>query len=233
MIGDRSPRIHRLVSHLYANLPEVEAARAVIVTESFMETESLPIIKRKAHAFAALMDKLPIVIREGELIVGSPTRTPRGCQTFPEFSWEWLAAEFDTLATRSADPFFISEETKQTLHKIHPYWKGKTTSDLALSLLSDEAAQAIAANVFTVGNYLYNGIGHLCVRYDKVIAIGYEGISAEARALREKCHPGDADYATRTAFLDAVILSCEAAVRYAARYAITLISSKSQKMGGR
>ena len=45
-------------------------------------------------------------------------------------SYEWLESEFDTIETRSADPFYISEETKDTLRKVYPYWKGRTTSCL-------------------------------------------------------------------------------------------------------
>ncbi|MGN1129094.1 MAG: pyruvate formate lyase family protein, partial [Candidatus Flemingiibacterium sp.] len=44
-------------------------------------------------------------------------------------------------------------------------------------------------------------------------------IIAEAKAALEKCDFGDADYAERTAFLKAVIESCEAAITYAKRYA--------------
>ena len=215
----RAPRIQKLVEVLYAKMPEIESARAKIITESYKKTEALPTVLRRAKAFADVLDNIPIVIREHELVVGSVTIAPRGCQTFPEFSWEWLEAEFDTVAARVADPFYISEETKQTLKDTHPYWKGKTTSELAASLMSDEAAVAIAHNVFTVGNYFYNGVGHICVDYEKVIAIGYEGILAEARVHREKCQPPDADYAARTSFLDGVIISCEAVVRYARRYA--------------
>lgn len=215
----RSPRIPKLVEHLYAKMPEVESARALLLTESYRATEGQPIITRRAKAFAHILKHIPIVIREGELIVGSSTIAPRGCQTFPEFSYEWLEAEFDTLATRSADPFYISEQTKQDLRAVHGYWKGKTTSELASSYMPPEAHKAIEHGVFTPGNYFYNGVGHICVQYDKVLSIGYEGIRAEAQALLDRCRFGDADYGKRTAFLNAVILSCDAVIAYAARYA--------------
>ncbi len=215
----RSPRIPQLVEHLYAKMPEVESARAKLLTESYRATEGQPIITRRAKAFAHILEHIPIVIREGELIVGSNTVAPRGCQTFPEFSYEWLEAEFDTLATRSADPFYISEQTKHDLRAIHPYWKGKTTSELASAYMPPEAHKAIEHGVFTPGNYFYNGVGHICVQYDKVLAIGYEGIRAEAQALLDRCRFGDADYGKRTTFLSAVILSCDAVIAYAARYA--------------
>lgn len=96
-----------------AKMPEIEAARAELITESFKATEGQPVVMRKARSFEHILKNLPIIIRPEELIVGSTTIAPRGCQTYPEFSYEWLEAEFETVETRSADPFYISDETKR------------------------------------------------------------------------------------------------------------------------
>ena len=212
-------RIKRLVEHLYAKTPEIESARAVLLTDSYKQTEHEPLIIRRAKAFAHVLKNIPITIRPDELVVGSSTVAPRGSQTFPEFSFEWLEAEFDTLHTREADPFYISEQVKQELKEAYKYWKGKTTSELATSYMAPETLTAMAHNIFTVGNYFYNGVGHITVKYEKVLAVGYEGIIAEAQAELKKCSLGDADYATKSHFLEAVIISCQAAVLYANRYA--------------
>ena len=113
----KSERITRLVANLYAKMPEIESARAMLITESYKQTEGEPIVMRRAKAFAHILENIPIIIRDEELIVGSTTIAPRGCQTYPEFSWEWLEAEFDTVAPRTADPFFIAEKTKKELHE--------------------------------------------------------------------------------------------------------------------
>lgn len=102
---------------------------------------------------------------------------------------------------------------------MHKYWKGKTTSDLAISLMAPEAIKAIEHNIFTPGNYFYNGIGHVTVQYEKVLAIGFDGIRAQAEKMLSQCSVGDADYATRSSYLQAVIISCKAVVHYAHRYA--------------
>jgi formate C-acetyltransferase len=216
----KSERITRLVSHLYAKLPEIESARALLLTESYQQTEGEPIVIRRAKAFAHILDHIPIIIRDEELIVGSSTLAPRGCQTYPEFSYEWLEAEFDTVEHRAADPFYISEQTKEDLRRVHPYWKGKTTSERATAYMAPETLTAMAHNMFTPGNYFYNGVGHVTVQYEKVLAIGYQGIIAEAQAELDTCQPGDADYARKSRFLQAVILSCEAVIRYAHRYMV-------------
>lgn len=215
----KSPRIARLKENLFRKMPEIESARAVLLTESYRQTEGMPTVLRRAHAFAHILDNIPIIIRDDELIVGSSTLAPRSCQTFPEFSFEWLESEFDTVATRSADPFYISEETKQQLREVHKYWKGKTTSELATSYMTSETLLAIEHNIFTPGNYFYNGVGHVTVQYEKVLRIGYRGIIAEAEAELDRCKVSDADYCKRSSFLQAVIISCKAVIRYARRYA--------------
>ncbi len=216
----RTARIASMVDDLLGAVPEIEADRAVLITESYRQTEGEPVITRRAKAFAHILENIPIVLRDKELIAGSSTKKLRSCQVFPEFSYEWLEAEFDTIADRTADPFYISEETKKALHEAYTYWKGKTTSELAASYMAPETKTAIEHNIFTPGNYFYNGVGHVTVQYEKVLAIGYRGIIDEAKAAREKLRFGDADYAKRTHFLDAVILSCEAVIGYAHRYAV-------------
>jgi len=215
----KSDRIPRLVENLYKKMPEIESARAILITESYKETENKPIIIRRAKAFEHILKNIPIIIREEELIVGSTTIAPRGCQTYPEFSFEWLEPEFETVATRSADPFYISEQTKKELREVHKYWKGKTTSDLATSYMAPETLKAMEHNIFTPGNYFYNGVGHVTVQYEKVLAIGYEGIMAEVKAEMAKCNVGDGDYVKRIHFYEAVLTSCQAVIAYANRYA--------------
>ena len=215
----KSSRITRLVDHLYEKMPVIESARAKLITESYQATEGQPMITRRAEAFAHILRHIPIIIRDEELIVGSSTIAPRGCQTYPEFSYQWLEDELDTVETRSADPFYIAGETKQELREVHKYWKGRTTSELATSYMAPEAIRAIEHNIFTPGNYFYNGVGHVTVKYEEVLAIGYEGIMAKAQAELDKCQVGDGDYARRSHFLNAVILSCQAVIEYAQRYA--------------
>lgn len=214
----KTNRITRLVENLYANMPEIESARAILLTESYQETEGEPIIMRRAKAFAHILDHIPIIIRDEELIVGSTTLAPRGCQTYPEFSFEWLEQEFDTVATRKADPFYISEKTKEELRNVHTYWKGKTTSDLATSYMEPETLQSMAHNIFTPGNYFYNGVGHVTVQYEKVLKIGYRGIINTAKEELASLHVGDGEYAKHARLLQAMIISLEAVIRYAHRY---------------
>ena len=229
----KTERITRLVSHLFAKMPEIEAARAELITESYKETEGQCMMMRRALAFAHILENIPIIIRPDELVVGSSTIAPRGCQTYPEFSYEWLEAEFDTVEHRAADPFYISEETKKRLKAADRYWKGKTTSELATSYMAPETLRAMEHNFFTPGNYFYNGVGHITVQYDKVLRIGFSGIIKEAQEELARCNFGDEDYGTKSIFLQAVIISCQAVIGYARRYASLAEQMSAKETDGR
>ena len=214
----KSARIPELVENLFKSTPRIEHERAVLLTESYKKTEGEPIVMRRAKAFKNILDKMPITIRPLELVVGAGTVNSRSSQVFPEFSYAWVESEFDTISSRSADPFLISDETKATLKEVYKYWQGRTTSELALSLMSDEAKAAMEHNIFTPGNYLYNGVGHITVNYGLVLTEGFESIIARAEKELAKLNQGDVDYQNRAAFLRAAIISCQAACDFAERY---------------
>ena len=216
----KTDRIARIVDRLLDAKPQLESERAVLLTESYKNTESLPMIKRRSAAFSHILKNISVTIRPDELIVGTPTVNSRSCQTFPEYSYDWLEAEFDTIENRSADPFYISEESKKALREVHKYWKGKSVSEFALSMMDNATLAAMEHNIFTPGNYLYGGVGHITVDYGKVLKIGFRGILEEAKTELAKHDVTEADFSERSAFLEAVIESCEAAIYYSKRYAL-------------
>ncbi|MFR6510275.1 MAG: pyruvate formate lyase family protein [Dorea sp.] len=73
----------------------------------------------------------------------------------------------------------LQSRLKLILLEADKYWKGRTTSELATSYMAPEAIKAIEHNIFTPGNYFYNGVGHVTVKYWEVLEIGFEGIMEE------------------------------------------------------
>ena len=212
-------RIKALKNAIYDATPTVEADRAELITASYKETEGLPIILRRAKAVEKLLNETPIAVRDNELIVGSLTVGVHGCQIYPEFLFDWVEKEFDTMATRMADPFDIPKDTAKRLHDAFLYWPGKTTSDLATSYMSKPCLDAQANGIFTVGNYYFNGVGHVCVDYGKVLREGYSGIIREAEAAKAKLNGTSPEDIKKCHFYDAVIITYKAATAYAHRYA--------------
>lgn len=214
----RTERIPKLIEALHEKMPEVEADRAVLITESYMQTEDKPMILRRAIAFSHILKNIPITIRENELVVGSATKSPKSSQVFPEFSIDWLERELDDTETREADKFHISEETKAELRRIFPYWKGKTTSELAASYMADSAMRSFEHNMFTPGNYFYNGVGHFTVKYEDVINLGLDKVLERLIAKRSQLDVTDPEYLEKNSFYESAIISCNAVIEYAHRY---------------
>lgn len=216
---NKSSRIEGLIDHLFADDPRVESERALLITASYKETENQPMIIRRAKALEKILENMNIVIRPNELIVGNLTTTPRGTQIFPEFSNQWLEEEFDRIEKRAGDVFKISDQVKKELSEAFTYWRGRTTNELATELMSSETVDAMNAGVFTVGNYYFNGVGHISVDYKKVLEVGLKGIREEAQAELDKLDCGNPDAIHKAHFLEAVILSANAVVTYAHRLA--------------
>ena len=56
----KSPRIDKLKAALFEKMPEIEADRAVLITESYKAKENLPIIERRAKALKHILQNIPI-----------------------------------------------------------------------------------------------------------------------------------------------------------------------------
>ena len=162
-------RVKRLKKMIVEARPMVETYRARLVTETYKETEGMTAIMRRAKVNENLFNNLPIVIRDEELIVGSPCVHPRSSDVGIEYSYADLATELETMQTRTCDQFDISEEDKEVVRHFDDYWKGKTMSDYAWSLMSKECQDCQTHAVFNAGNYMYAGVGHVCCNYEKVL----------------------------------------------------------------
>lgn len=217
--SEPTDRVKRLKKAIVNAIPYVESERAVLVTESYKETEGLSPIMRRAKAAEKIFNNLPITIHEDELIVGAITKNLRSTEICPEFSYDWVEKEFDTMGTRMADPFQIPKDTANELREAFKYWEGKTTSALADSYMSQETKDCIANGVFTVGNYFYGGVGHVCVDYGKVLKIGFTGIIKQAIDVMNQMDLMDPEYIKKKNFYEAIVITYSAAINFAHRYA--------------
>jgi len=226
-----TPRIERLLLRLRAHYdkPRVLIDRAKIITESYKETEGLPMILRRALALKKIAEKIPIYVREDELIVGSDGPEPRDVQLFPEFSIFWIEDELNSFDQRSiqAIPFTIDESDKNELLKILDYWKGKTVFDRALSLMPDECLEMMNEDMFSTVSNLTYGIGHFAPNYEKVITKGLKGIIKEIDEEKMKILEslslvkGEVakDFIEKLDTLNAMKIAAESLIVYAKRHA--------------
>lgn len=207
-----SPRIERLRQSYFANIPTICTHRARTYTEVYKETEGEPAAIRRGKAFQRYCQEKPIVIQDDELIVGSPSCRPRYVTVAPDYSWEWVLEELDTLSSRAQDPYLISEEQKKELREeILPYWKGKSLHEYVLGHLPPETKRLTYRTNFAGEiQKSMRGMGHNGIGYaNKIFPKGFKGIEETARkTLSKLSYENPADH-EKIHFLEAVILCCQ------------------------
>ncbi|MDR1931197.1 MAG: glycyl radical protein [Spirochaetales bacterium] len=208
-------RIARLRQEFLDSTRQVDTERAEIVTESYKRHEKLPPVLRKARVFADLLDRMTIEIRPDELIVGNQNRNRRGVPLFPEYAIDWIRDQMDDFMIRKGDRFFITEAQKKRLRGLVPYWEGRCLRDLALKRMPEELKAVHSLGVFGNENYTMSGPGHLSPNYEGLLKKGYAALAAECR---EKMLDSGDDSETRN-FYEACVISCEALLGFAERYA--------------
>ena len=190
-------RISQLREELFATETRICFHRARIVTESYRATEGKPWVIRRAKALCAIFDKMPVFIREGELLVGQRASILAGRSVYPEYNLSDLS---DDNAPK----------------EILDYWQGKTLRDEVYNAFPQaviDAEKELAAAYCTGSG---TGFGHVIVDYEKALRIGFVGIAEEARE-RQSAIPESDRYGRD--FLEAVILTADGIMRWAARYA--------------
>ncbi len=212
-------RVKQLKKAIVDAMPVVETHRARLVTETYKATEGLTPILRRAKVNENLFNNMPVVIRDHELIVGAPCENPRSSDIGIEYSYEWLLPELETMQDRVCDKFTIREEDKRVIKELGEYWKGRTMSDYACSLMSPECQSCQDHAVFNVGNYLYAGVGHSVVFYEKVLKMGFSGIIKEVVEALAKVDKKSPDAIKQEQFYKALLITYTAAINYAHRYA--------------
>ncbi len=220
-------RVKAALQRFVETTPAICPERAVLITESYKQTEALPMVIRRAKALENILTNMSIFIQDGELIVGNQASMPRSAPIFPEFSCDWVENELDSLAKRSADVFLISEDAKDQLRKAFTYWEGRTTNAYASAMMPPEALEAHNDGIYTVGNYFYNGVGHISVDYNKVLSKGLNAVIAQAEEAKTKLDYADAAQLKKIHFLDGVIISNNAIIAFANRFA-----DLAEKMAG-
>src|SRR5512140_200184 len=167
-----SPRVLAGVARNLSAVPELCADRALAVTRSARETESQPLAIRRAKMLARILADHPIVVQDGEVLVGTKTRKPRGSPVVPELNCAWVERDLDRLATRSNTPFAVADETRRALREdVFPYWRGRQVADRIFERVPPDMWRADDRGVF----YHYfrsRTIGHINAGYAKVLALG-------------------------------------------------------------
>ena len=126
-------------------MPAICPERALLITESYRETEGQPMVLRRAKALERILANMSIFIEKDQLIVGNQAGQVRAAPIFPEYSIDWVIEELDQFDQRSGDVFAISEDAKEKLRGIQAFWQGKTHQEAVYADISETNMAAQSA----------------------------------------------------------------------------------------
>lgn len=212
-------RTRKLREAFMAQRPSICGERSVLVTESYRQTEALPPVLRQALAFEKVLREMPIWIQDGELIVGNIAARPRGVFLFPEYDSTWIEAEYDSIATRSGDPWQLAEHDAELLKSCADYWPGRNFAAIVDALTPDEVRRGEQHTYISVIMGKQGGIGHVSPDIEGVIARGLNDYVRQAQEHLDRLDLARPEDAAKQHFLQAALVADKALLHWAQRFA--------------
>jgi len=191
----------------------LDLERGRLITEAYKQTENEPMTLRRAKALAHILDNMTIYIRSDEMIVGNFARDKDSVPFYPEFAWKWIVRD---TAPGQVYSSMLTDEGREELKEICAYWGNSSLHHRLRNYLPDELKE-----VFWIFNWESS-----TPNYEKILRMGLKGILEEVRQRKQKLDEEymaetmtGMDFVARRDELEAMILSLEAVIRWAKRYA--------------
>ena len=73
--------------------PSICLERAILMTQSYMETKGDPFVVRRARGVEKVLKEMTISIGDEELIVGNATTKQPAAPLYPEIDWRWYVED--------------------------------------------------------------------------------------------------------------------------------------------
>jgi formate C-acetyltransferase len=207
-------RIRKLKEKVRNSPLNISLERSLLYMESYKKTETQPVILRRAKALKHILENISIRVDSDEILVGGRTQYPRmGLPAF-EGDVEWLVDELDTIASRSQDPFVITNEDKAVFKSvIYPYFRDKTLKKRIFECLSPDVIEECDNDIITL-NQKDHSQGHIVPDVEKWVGLGIDGILKELKAFKERNKDHE-----KNVFYESVIITLQAAKNFIIRYA--------------
>jgi pyruvate formate-lyase/glycerol dehydratase family glycyl radical enzyme len=198
---------------MYRTSIRLNVVRNRLLTESYKATEGEPMVLRRAKALAHILRNLPVYVMPHERIVGHSGETPDDLFYSIEVNWKsaWRAMNSDDARE------ILDDEGRAEMEEIVEYWKGKTLSDLHKNAFEGDLKKYFKFE----GTFLWSLWDEGAVpNFERLFRIGLKGIKKEAEErLQEVIDTVPDDYLEQHDFLQAVIITLDAAIDFAKRFA--------------
>ncbi len=218
--GKLTDRMNHFRDQVLDEKPYIDATRALLVTESYKENQNQPAVMKRALMLKNILEKMPIYIEDDTLIVGNQASSNRDAPIFPEYTMEFVMNELDLFEKRDGDVFYITEETKDQLRSIAPFWENNNLRSKGGALLPEEVDVFMETGFFGMEGKLNSGDAHLAVDYQQVLEGGLKSYEERTKKLKSEldlCIPENID---KYQFYKAVLIVIEAVKTFAHRFSV-------------
>ena len=227
-LGGMNERIRHLRQQNFDTPTTLSIERALIETAFYKENYgTMPVAILRARNFYEICKKKTIYIGNEELIVGERGPLPKAVPTFPELTCHSVE-DLHTLNERELQRYTISQEDIDTYEReVIPYWQGKTQRERIFNHVSKEWEEAYHAGVFT--EFMeQRAAGHTAMD-GKMYHEGLLDIKARIeKRISELDYIYDPEATDKQQELEAMAISCDAAILFAERHA-ALAEEKAAK----
>ncbi|MBM4453141.1 MAG: hypothetical protein FJ013_00985 [Chloroflexi bacterium] len=192
---------------------KLDLQRSRYLTESYKQTDGLPMVMRRALAFENILKKMDIYIQDWERLVGNAVSFPQGLYFGIDMNWRSVKR----LTSDQEGQELLDDAGRAELAELIEYWKGKS--------MSDRQQEAFTGDILKYwkfeGTFMWSHWSELGIpNYEKIFRIGLKGIIAEAESrLEEIDREIPLDYIEQKEFLKSAIVALKAIIMYANRYA--------------
>lgn len=218
--GKLTDRMNHFRDQVLDEKPYIDATRALLVTESYKENQNQPAVMKRALMLKNILEKMPIYIEDDTLIVGNQASSNRDAPIFPEYTMEFVMNELDLFEKRDGDVFYITEETKDQLRSIAPFWENNNLRSKGGALLPEEVDVFMETGFFGMEGKLNSGDAHLAVDYQQVLEGGLKSYEERTKKLKSElnlCIPENID---KYQFYKAVLIVIDAVKTFAHRFSV-------------
>ncbi|MBR5444972.1 MAG: formate C-acetyltransferase/glycerol dehydratase family glycyl radical enzyme, partial [Clostridia bacterium] len=217
--GQVTPRMKRFRDRLIATQSSVCTERARLTTEAYRQYESMPLPLKRALMLRHILSHMTIFIEEETLIVGNQAKVNRAAPIFPEYAMDWVAGELDQFDKRDGDLFTITEEDKEIIREIYPFWKGRTLQDKAYQSYPPFARAVYDLGIIRNEGNITSGDAHLAVDYETVLQKGLIFLKQRTEEKLRTLRYEDPEEMKKSYFYEAVLIVIEAVDIFARRFA--------------
>lgn len=231
--GDLTPRMNHFREAVLDKKPYIDAQRALLATEAYQKYQNQPAVMKRALMLKNILEKMSIYIEDETLIVGNQASSNKDAPIFPEYTMKFVMEELDTFEKRDGDVFYITEETKEALRSIAPFWENNNLRAKGEALLPEEVSVFMETGFFGMEGKLNSGDAHLAVEYQKVLEIGLKGYEERVLKLKQEldlCVPENID---KYQFYKAVLIVIEAVKTFANRFSELAKTKAENETGSR